>query len=153
MSARDVIARAAGGKWPFKGYAPGSYICRCSMCNDIFEGDKRACRCPSCALTIAGYRIEECGKFEDYNAVHVNMLRGAIAKPSIDQIAHIYPNIGAVLSAASALVEALALYGFPVSDAAEPALRDGGSREAKALHHAAKDFAATLRALASGESR
>lgn len=86
----------------------------------------------------------------DPQAVHVNMLRGTIAKPSIQQIAHTYPEIAALLVAGDELVAALERYGFPVSDAAEPALMEGGSREAKALHIAAKAFIAGRQALEDG---
>lgn len=42
-------------------------------------------------------------KLEDANAVHVNMLRGTIAKPSLDAIIHIYgaTQLRAALSAHS----------------------------------------------------
>lgn len=49
------------------------------------------------------------------------------------------------------LVAALESYGFPVSDAAEPALMEGGSGEAKALHTAAKAFIAGRQALATSK--
>src|SRR5688572_11154859 len=35
------------------------------------------------------------GLLTDPNAVHANMLRGLIAKPSREQILHLYPEIGA----------------------------------------------------------
>ena len=56
-TAREIIARAADGKWPFQGYAPGRYISRCIVCEGCFEGDKRAYHCPTCALIDAGFRI------------------------------------------------------------------------------------------------
>lgn len=54
-------------------------------------------------------------------------------------------------AAADGLIVALRRYGFPVSDAAEPALMEGGSREARALHKAAKAFIG-VRSLKGGRS-
>jgi len=46
------------------------------------------------AARIAKEAVEaEMVKLSDPNAVHINMLRGTIAKPSISQIMHIYPEI------------------------------------------------------------
>lgn len=32
-----------------QGYAPGGYMCECSRCASMFQGDKRACCCEACA--------------------------------------------------------------------------------------------------------
>jgi hypothetical protein len=40
-------------EWPLMGYAPGSYFCRCHVCGDQFEGDKRAFQCLPCAVAAA----------------------------------------------------------------------------------------------------
>lgn len=32
-------------------FAPGSYMCRCLACDDIFQGDKRARQCLACTVT------------------------------------------------------------------------------------------------------
>lgn len=40
-------------EWPLIGYAPGSYLCRCSACGKTFEGDKRAFNCLPCAVAGA----------------------------------------------------------------------------------------------------
>lgn len=34
------------------GYAPGNYSCKCVMCSTEFVGDKRACRCETCAKRL-----------------------------------------------------------------------------------------------------
>lgn len=34
---------------PFRGWAPGKYLCKCSICQDTFAGDKRAYHCADCA--------------------------------------------------------------------------------------------------------
>lgn len=64
-----------------------------------------------------------------------------------DLVLKAYP----AMDGADDLIEALGRYGFPVSDAAEPALMEGGSREAQALHKAAKAFIAARRVLEGGE--
>lgn len=39
-------------KYPFAGYAPGHYHCNCSVCEDSFQGDKRAVTCEPCAIKL-----------------------------------------------------------------------------------------------------
>jgi hypothetical protein len=39
---------------------------------------------------LVEWLIEQCEKLKDHNAVHISMLSGAIARPSLDQILHIY---------------------------------------------------------------
>lgn len=56
------------------------------------------------------------------------------------------------MDGADDLIEALGRYGFPVSDAAEPALMEGGSREAQALHKAAKAFITARRVREGGKA-
>lgn len=34
---------------PFRGWAPGGYMCKCSVCKEQFIGDKRAYHCAHCA--------------------------------------------------------------------------------------------------------
>lgn len=36
--------------WPLGLYAPGNYMCRCSACQKLFDGDKRALTCLDCAV-------------------------------------------------------------------------------------------------------
>lgn len=38
--------RERKGSW-----APGSYICHCMQCKDLFIGDKRAMMCADCAYS------------------------------------------------------------------------------------------------------
>jgi len=39
-------------KYPIAGYAPGHYYCRCSVCGEQFQGDKRAVTCEPCAVQL-----------------------------------------------------------------------------------------------------
>lgn len=48
-------------------------------------------RAPSQAATTIAELQADLEKLKDPNAVHLNMLRGGIAKPSWDQILHLYP--------------------------------------------------------------
>ncbi|WP_085033953.1 hypothetical protein [Ensifer aridi] len=47
--------------WPLRGYAPGSYLCRCISCGCEFEGDKRATECLECAITASLSRAKAIG--------------------------------------------------------------------------------------------
>lgn len=40
-------------KYPIGGYAPGNYICNCSICKKQFQGDKRAVQCEPCAVKMS----------------------------------------------------------------------------------------------------
>lgn len=42
----------AAREWPFNGYAPGDYDCRCVRCGEPFVGHKRATSCLPCAEKI-----------------------------------------------------------------------------------------------------
>lgn len=44
-------------------------------------------------------------KLTDPNAVHINMLRGTIAKPSLGQIAHLYPEVQEMKAALTATLK------------------------------------------------
>lgn len=37
-------------KYPIGGYAPGNYYCKCCVCGNNFQGDKRAVECEPCAV-------------------------------------------------------------------------------------------------------
>lgn len=37
-------------KYPIGGFAPGNYTCKCCICKQEFQGDKRAVQCESCAV-------------------------------------------------------------------------------------------------------
>jgi len=39
-------------KYPIGGYAPGNYMCNCSICKIQFQGDKRAVQCEPCAIKM-----------------------------------------------------------------------------------------------------
>lgn len=39
--------------YPIGLFAPGSYMCRCAICEQSFTGDKRAVQCETCALRDA----------------------------------------------------------------------------------------------------
>ena len=50
---RVVIPQEEPRKYPIGGYAPGNYHCNCVTCKTMFQGDKRAVQCLSCALETA----------------------------------------------------------------------------------------------------
>jgi hypothetical protein len=56
-------------------------------------------------LTLIAQVEEIQAKLQDPTAVHLNMLRGDIAKPSVDLIRHLYPEIDEQLTALTAQVE------------------------------------------------
>ena len=39
--------------WPLFGYAPGGYMAKCIICDETFDGDKRAFNCLPCAASQA----------------------------------------------------------------------------------------------------
>ena len=45
--------------WPFHGFAPGGYQCKCIYCDQIFQGDKRASSCLPCTIRNAKRTIEQ----------------------------------------------------------------------------------------------
>ena len=50
-----------GRDYPFWGYAPGEYVCRCHICQEWFVGAKRSWTCEDCAENLdAEQRDEEC---------------------------------------------------------------------------------------------
>jgi rRNA maturation endonuclease Nob1 len=36
--------------YPFGGFAPGNYFCKCSTCGKQFTGDKRSVQCEPCGI-------------------------------------------------------------------------------------------------------
>lgn len=58
----NTIEELVGWAWPLIGYAPGSYFCKCSVCGEQFEGDKRAFQCLPCAVRAAN---EGLGKLKE----------------------------------------------------------------------------------------
>ena len=47
-----IIVPKEEPKYPIGGYAPGNYTCYCSTCKIEFQGDKRACQCEPCAVSM-----------------------------------------------------------------------------------------------------
>lgn len=41
-------------KYPIGGFAPGNYTCKCCICKQEFQGDKRAVQCEPCAVKSVG---------------------------------------------------------------------------------------------------
>jgi len=48
-------------EWPLNGHAPGSYYCRCTVCERTFYGDKRAVVCQECVINIIGSKVKIIG--------------------------------------------------------------------------------------------
>lgn len=46
----QIISKEENKKYPIGGYAPGNYMCKCSICKTQFQGDKKAVQCESCAI-------------------------------------------------------------------------------------------------------
>ena len=70
----------------------GNDYMACRVCH--LEYDYRVAPKPPCGAADALARLTaELARLSDPLAVHINMVRGAIAKPSIENIRHIYPEI------------------------------------------------------------
>lgn len=53
QSPSPSVDEVAVKPWPLFGYAPGRYRCQCVVCQQMFEGDKRAVHCLECAARAA----------------------------------------------------------------------------------------------------
>ena len=47
-----IIPKEEPKQYPIGGYAPGFYSCICVTCKTHFQGDKRACQCEPCAVSM-----------------------------------------------------------------------------------------------------
>lgn len=47
---KDARGKALDKKYPFHGFAPGNYMCKCSICQETFIADKRCMTCGGCAI-------------------------------------------------------------------------------------------------------
>jgi hypothetical protein len=65
MSPKDIADLAERKRgWPLIGYAPGNYFCKCHICDEQFEGDKRAFHCLPCALNRAHESLDRLAVLE-----------------------------------------------------------------------------------------
>lgn len=65
-------------EYPIAGYAPGNYHCSCSVCEETFQGDKRAVTCEPCAIKLT----EE---FEEGMKEYCPTLADMVAETSMDE--------------------------------------------------------------------
>ena len=63
---------------PYGGWAPGSYLCRCQMCDCWFDGAKLAFECADCALRspcpMCGKRVHDPRHWRGDEPVHAGCL-------------------------------------------------------------------------------
>lgn len=39
-------------EYPIGNFAPGYYICKCTSCQQMYNGDKRSNQCKTCAIKL-----------------------------------------------------------------------------------------------------
>ncbi len=121
--------------WPFNGYAPGDYHCRCARCEQMFIGDKRAVSCLPCAEKVeAAVKVSASADvFTDLEAVIWVAIQARAQKTVGDELGDVHFKAnGARLDQVAALAkEALMNRWRPIETA--PATED--ARADLWIHH------------------